>query len=132
MSASASGARYSLIPRLPTATPLRSEIYTTLILTHFPRGLSLQQQELSMDTPRTRPRSATTPRPVFEPITTVAIDAVTPSDRGFTLTGEGADRAEYRLDVHFDLPLDPRTRTVLGELLSQSDLTISRRASRNS
>jgi len=69
---------------------------------------------------------------VFEPITTVAIDAVTPSDRGFTLTGEGADRAEYRLDVHFDLPLDPRTRTVLGELLSQSDLTISRRASRNS
>src|SRR5882672_4946854 len=38
MSASASGARYSLIPRLPTATPLRTEIYTTLILTHFPRG----------------------------------------------------------------------------------------------
>jgi len=69
---------------------------------------------------------------VFEPITTVAIDAVTPSDRVFTLTGEGADRAEYRLDVHFDLPLDPLNRTVLGELLSQSDLTISRRASRNS
>ena len=37
-------------------------------------------------------------------------------------------RAEYRLELHFDLPLDPRTRTVLGELLSQSDLTISRRA----
>jgi hypothetical protein len=57
---------------------------------------------------------------------------VTPSDRGLTLTGRGADRAEYRLDVHFDLPLDPRTRTVLGELLSQSDLTISRRGNRNS
>jgi hypothetical protein len=28
MSAKASGARYSLIPRLPTATPLRTEIYT--------------------------------------------------------------------------------------------------------
>ena len=38
MSASASGARYSLIPRLPTATPLRTEIYTTLILAHFPWG----------------------------------------------------------------------------------------------
>jgi hypothetical protein len=85
-----------------------------------------------MDTSRTRPRSPITPRPVFEPITTVAIDAVTPSDRGFTLTGQGADRAEYRLDMHFELPLDPRTRTVLGELLSQSDLTISRRGTRNS
>ncbi len=90
-----------------------------------------------MDTPRTRPRGprgprGPAPRPVFEPIITVAIDAVSPSDRGFTLTGQGADRAEYRLDMHFDLPLDPRTRTVLGELLSQSDLTISRRGSRNS
>ncbi|HLQ59513.1 MAG TPA: hypothetical protein VK113_08370 [Gemmatimonadales bacterium] len=63
---------------------------------------------------------------------TVEIDAVTPSDRGFALTGQGADGAEYRLDMHFELPLDPRTRTVLGELLSQSDLTISRRGSRNS
>jgi hypothetical protein len=85
-----------------------------------------------MHTQRPRPRSATagvgpTPRPGFESIATVAIDAVTPSERGLTLTGQGADRAEYRLEVHFDLPLDPRTRTVLGELLSQSDLTISRR-----
>ncbi len=134
MSANASGARYSLIPRLPTATPLRSEIYTTLILTHFPQGVSLGQQEFSMNTPRTRPRAprSPAPRPVFEPITTVAIDAVSPSDRGFTLTGQGADRTEYRLDMHFDLPLDPRTRTVLAELLSQSDLTISRRGNRNS
>ena len=85
-----------------------------------------------MDTPRTRPRNQTTTRPAFAPIVTVEIDAVTPSDRGFTLTGQGADRAEYRLDMHFELPLDPRTRTVLGELLSQSDLTISRRGSRNS
>ena len=87
--------------------------------------------------PLPRPRGAAadvppTPRPGFEPIATVAIDAVTPSDRGLTLTGQGADRAEYRLDVHFELPLDPRTRRVLGELLSQSDLTISRRGSRNS
>ena len=83
-----------------------------------------------MDIPRTR--SETTTRPAFEPIVTVEIDAVMPSDRGFTLTGRGADRAEYRLDMHFELPLDSRTRTVLGELLSQSDLTISRRGNRNS
>ncbi len=135
MSANASGARYSFIPRLPTATPLRSEIYTTQILTHFSQRLSLGQQERSMHTRGARPRSATSgvpPRPGFEPIAIVAIEAVTPSDRGLTLTGQGADRAEYRLDVHFELPLDPRTRTVLGELLSQSDLTISRRGNRNS
>ncbi|HEY3219190.1 MAG TPA: hypothetical protein VGJ80_00535 [Gemmatimonadales bacterium] len=71
-------------------------------------------------------------RTPFEPVATVEIDAVSPSDRGFTLTGQGADRVQYRLDLHFELPLDPRTRTVLGELLSQSDLTISRRGSRNS
>lgn len=67
-------------------------------------------------------------RPVFQPLAEIEIDAVTPSNQGFTLTGQGPDQAEYRLDVHFELPLDPRTRTVLGELLSQSDLTISRRA----
>ena len=67
------------------------------------------------------------PRPVFQPLAEIEIDAVTPSHQGFTLTGQGPDHAEYRLDVHFELPLDPRTRTVLGELLSQSDLTISRR-----
>ncbi len=86
-----------------------------------------------MNTPRIRPRGPSATRPTFEPIVTVEIDAVTPSDRGFTLTAQGAppDRAEYRLDIHFELPLDPRTRTVLGELLSQSDLTIWRRT-RNS
>lgn len=80
-----------------------------------------------MESPRTRPRSGS--RPNFQPVADIEIDAVTPSERGFTLTGQGGppDRAEYRLDLHFELPLDPRTRTVLGELLSQSDLTISRR-----
>jgi hypothetical protein len=65
----------------------------------------------------------------FQPVATVEIDAVSPSDRGFTLVGQGNDRANYRIDLHFDLPLDPRTRTVLGELLAQSDLSISRRNS---
>ena len=95
-----------------------------------------------MDNARTRRANATpssqppAPRPHFQPVAAIAIDAVTPSDRGFTLTGQGAppDRALYRLELRFELPLDPRTRTVLGELLSQSDLSVSRRdtASRNS
>jgi hypothetical protein len=83
-----------------------------------------------MDSPRlpTRSRAPTTPRPAFQPVVSIEIDAVTRSDRGFTLTGPGAspDRGFYRVDLRFDLPLDPRTRTVLGELLSQSDLTVSR------
>ena len=62
-------------------------------------------------------------RPAFQSVAEIEIDAVTPSRRGFTLTGQGADRAEYRLDVHFELPLDPRTRKVVGELLTQSDVT---------
>jgi len=68
-------------------------------------------------------------RPDFQPLADIEIDAVRPSPQGFTLTGQGGgpDHAEYRLDVHFDLPLDARTRTVLGELLSQSELRISRR-----
>jgi hypothetical protein len=80
-----------------------------------------------MDTPRTRQRGPTAARPAFQPIATIEVDAVTPSQRGFSLTGQGSDRAEYRLDLHFELPLDARTRTVLGELLSQSDLTLYRR-----
>lgn len=68
-------------------------------------------------------------RPGFQSLLEIEIDAVTPSRRGFTLTGQGADRAEYRLDVHFELPLDPRTRKVIGELLTQSDVRIARRNS---
>lgn len=80
-------------------------------------GYLSPQQEVAMD------------RPVFQPLAEIEIDAVTPSNHGFTLTGQGAgpDRAEYRVDLHFELPLDSRTRAVLGGLLSQADLTISRR-----
>ena len=118
MSANASGARYSLIPRLPTATPPLSEMYTGQGFDALgSRGYLSPQQEVAMD------------RPVFQPLAEIAIDAVTPSSHGFTLTGQGTgpDRAEYRVDLHFELPLDSRTRAVLGGLLSQADLTISRR-----
>jgi hypothetical protein len=104
-----------------------------MILTRLPWGLFLRQPgKVPMDSPRTRPRlpSSAGSRPSFQIVAEIEIDAVAPSERGFTLTGQGGppDRAEYRLDVHFELPLDARTRSVLGELLSQSDLTISRRA----
>jgi hypothetical protein len=67
-------------------------------------------------------------RSEYQPLADVEVDAVTPSHHGFTLTGQGPDHAEYQLDLRFEMPLDPRTRTVLGELLSHSDVTISRRA----
>ncbi|HTY07427.1 MAG TPA: hypothetical protein VMC86_13000 [Gemmatimonadales bacterium] len=64
----------------------------------------------------------------FQRLADIEVEAVRPDLQGFTLTGQGPDHAEYRLDVHFDLPIDARTRAVLGELLSHSGLTISRRA----
>lgn len=63
----------------------------------------------------------------FQPLADIAIDEVRPEGRGFTLTGQGADRAEYRLGMQFDMPLDARTRAVLGELLSQAEVTVARR-----
>src|SRR6266516_6685508 len=61
-------------------------------------------------------------RPEYEPLAEIEVDAASPSHQGFTLTGEGVDHAEYQLDLRFEMPLDPRTRAVLGELLSHSDL----------
>lgn len=58
----------------------------------------------------------------------IAVDVVHPDGNGFALSGQGSDRAEYRLDVHFDMPLDGRTRAVLGGLLAQSELTLWRRS----
>src|SRR5205823_12190917 len=67
-------------------------------------------------------------RPKYEPVAEIEVDAARPDPQGFTLTGQGADHAEYQLDLRFGMPLDAKTRNVLGELLSHSDLTISRRA----
>jgi hypothetical protein len=65
--------------------------------------------------------------PQFQRLADIQVDLVEPHRDGFALSGQGNDRAEYRLEVHFDMPLDARTRTVLGELLAQSELSISRR-----
>ncbi len=58
----------------------------------------------------------------------VEIDAVQPDRTGFVLTGRGQDRADYRLEMVLEMPIDQRTRAVLGELLAQSDWRILRRA----
>jgi hypothetical protein len=67
----------------------------------------------------------------YHSLAEVAIDAVRPEPRGFTLSGQGADRAEYRLELRFELPLDPRTRAVLAELLTQSQVVVQRRGDRD-
>jgi hypothetical protein len=64
----------------------------------------------------------------YVPVADLAIDSVTPSRFGFVLRGRGSDRAEYQLDMHLELPVDRQTRTVLGELLSQSEWRVWRRA----
>ena len=65
--------------------------------------------------------------PAYQRLAEIEVEAVRPQGHGFTLTGQGPDHAQYQLDLQFDMPLDPRTRTVLGELLSHSGFTISRR-----
>ncbi len=66
--------------------------------------------------------------PEIQRLADIQVDLVKPDRNGFTLSGQGSDRAEYVLEVHFDMPLDARTRAVLGELLAQSELSISRRS----
>jgi len=58
----------------------------------------------------------------------IEVDSVRPEHSGFTLQGRGADRAEYRLEMHLDIPVDRRTQTVLGEMLAQSEWRVLRRA----
>ena len=64
----------------------------------------------------------------YERLADIEVEAVEPERHGFTLVGEGPDHAGYRVELRFEMPLDPRTRSVVGELLSQSGLVISRRA----
>ena len=64
----------------------------------------------------------------YMPVADVAVSSVRPQRTGFTLEGRGADRADYRVDLELEVPVDQRTRSVLGELLSQSRWRISRKA----
>ncbi len=67
------------------------------------------------------------PDPDFLPVAEVEVDAVEPSSSGFVLRGSGADSAEYRMDMHLDIRVDPKTRAVLSEIFSQSVWRIWRR-----
>ena len=64
----------------------------------------------------------------FVPVADIEVDAVRPERSGFVLQGRGADRAEYRIEMRLDIPVDQQTQAVLGELLAQSELRIKRRA----
>src|SRR3989454_12149705 len=66
--------------------------------------------------------------PDFQRLAEIEVDQVKPEHQGFTLTGQGPDQAEYRLALHFEPPLDARTRTVPSEVLSHPELTVSPRA----
>jgi hypothetical protein len=64
----------------------------------------------------------------FEAIAAVSVDEVRTSGAGFVLAGRGTDRQDYRVELRFDVPVDAKTRKVLGELLSEVELRVLRRA----
>ncbi len=64
----------------------------------------------------------------FLPVSDIEIDAVRPERAGFVLQGRGADRAEYRIEMRLDFPVDQQTQAVLGEILAQSEMKVFRRA----
>ncbi len=68
------------------------------------------------------------PHDGYVPVANVEVTAVMPQSSGFRLQGIGADGADYLMEMHLDMPIDQRTRAVLGEMLSQSDWVVYRRA----
>jgi hypothetical protein len=63
----------------------------------------------------------------YIPVADVEVSSVKLQKRGFLLEGLGQDRADYKIELDLEVPVDQRTRSVLGELLSQSRWRISRR-----
>jgi hypothetical protein len=68
------------------------------------------------------------PHDGYVPVANVEVTAVMPQSAGFRLQGVGADGADYLMEMHLDMPIDQRTRAVLGEILSQSEWVLYRRA----
>ncbi|MCZ6857484.1 MAG: hypothetical protein O7F70_05750 [Gemmatimonadetes bacterium] len=68
------------------------------------------------------------PHDGYVPVANLEVTAVVPQSAGFRLQGIGADGADYLMEMHLDMPLDQRTRAVLGEMLSQSEWVVYRRA----
>lgn len=63
----------------------------------------------------------------FDVVADIPVDEVRASGAGFVLAGRGADRQDYRLELRFDVPVDAKTRKVLGELLSEAEVRVLRR-----
>ncbi len=68
------------------------------------------------------------PHDGYVPVANLEVTAVVPQSAGFRLQGIGADGADYLMEMHLDMPIDQRTRAVLGEILSQSEWVLHRRA----
>ncbi len=64
----------------------------------------------------------------FIKVADLQVDTVRLERSGFILQGRGADRAEYRIEMHLDIPVDKKTKSVVGEMLAQSELRVLRRA----
>jgi hypothetical protein len=69
-----------------------------------------------------------TPPNGYVSVANLEVTTVRPHPEGFRLQGAGADGADYVMDMHIDMPIDQRTRSVLGEILSQSEWRVFRRA----
>ena len=69
---------------------------------------------------------ATDPAASFDLVADVPIDEVRVTPDGFVMQGRGSDRSGYRLEMHLDWPVDPRTKQVLSEILSQAEVRVMR------
>ncbi len=67
----------------------------------------------------------------FVAVIDIEVDTVRAERSGFVLSGRGADRSEYQLEMHLDIPVVRRTQTVLGEMLAQSEWRILRRSAKS-
>ena len=63
----------------------------------------------------------------FTLVAEIPIEEVRTAAAKVVLQGYGSDHQEYRLDLHFDIPVDAKTRKVLAELMSQDEVRVSRR-----
>ena len=52
----------------------------------------------------------------FVPVADIEVEAVRPEKGGFVLQGRGADRADYRIEMNLEIPVDRQTQAVLGEI----------------
>ena len=62
----------------------------------------------------------------FDLVADVPIEEVRATPEGFVLQGHGLDRSGYRLEMRLDWPVDPRTKRVLSEILSQAEVKVMR------